>query len=781
MRHGNRALALWFFSVTGAACLTHRAEAQTGASGSDTPPVDSGTQLEEIFVTAQKRSESLEQTPISITAITGDTLQQQGVTNLTAIIQQTPGISFRSYGPGQTEIEMRGLTSSGGQSPTVGFYLDETPMTAPAGAQNGKVVVDPDLFDLARVEVLRGPQGTLYGSGSMGGTVRLITNAPDLTEFVAKAEAVGSNTEGGGWNHAENGALNFVIIPDKLAVRLVASNSYTDGWISRIVENPFPLETNPSCPGFYGCTRGNVLGGHVVADYPHSNDADRTSARAALLFKPFDELSIDLTYMNQKIATGGYSLFDSVPGTDAHYQPFDVPEPTSDTLDLFSALIKYRLGDFEITSATARWYRRESLNQDASEVVQNLFLVPAFNPPEGGGPSLIVEADRTDQTSEEFRIASVGSGPLQGVVGTFLSRFNSNTYIGWFAPGFQPLFGTGLLTYYFQPTHVDQRAAFGEGTYQLTPELKLTAGLRWFSYSNTISTTQYGLANGGPIPTVNSAGAAATGYNPKLNLAYEPNDNTLVYMTVAKGFRPGAGNFAVPLEGADSCVAALAKLGLTHAPAEFKPDILWSYEIGDKLQFFDRKLTINDAIYWESWQGVQQQVSLSCGFVFTANAGNAAVKGGEIEIAARPTPELTFTANGGYTKAALVADTPSTGGLAGAQLQNVPKATASGSAEYSTPIGRNFTFDGRISDDYVGRRVDYLGPLPSYSLAKLRLGVLKDEWSAYFFVDNLTNKMVYLSNATSLSVNLPTYNRAATELPRTFGIDLNYKFGGPRP
>jgi iron complex outermembrane recepter protein len=777
MSRASRLSAITAIGATASISFMMTAIAQVATPPNSGNASESSGQLEEIFVTAQRRSENLQTTPISITALTGDSLQQQGVTDLTEVLQQTPGVSFRSYGPGQTEIEMRGLTSSGGQSPTVGFYLDEVPLTAPAGAQNGKAVIDPNLFDLARVEILRGPQGTLYGAGSMGGTVRLITNAPDLTQFSAKAEAIGSYTEsGGGWNRGENGALNFVLIPGSLAVRLVASNSYDQGWISRIVEDPFPLETNPSCPGFYGCTRGNVLGGHVVADYPHSNDVDRTSARLALLYKPFESLSIDFTYMNQKTATGGYSLFDSDPGTDAHYQPFDVAEPTSDTLDLFTGVIKYQFDGFELTSATSRWYRRESLNEDASEVVQDVFLVPAFNPPTGGGPSLIVEADRTDQTSEELRLASTGSGPLQGLVGTFLSRYNSNTYIGWFAPGFQPLFGTGLLTYYFQPTHVDQRAAFGEGSFEFSPQWKLTAGLRWYSYSNTILTTQNGLANGGPIPTTNAAAAAASGYNPKLNLEYQPTEDAMLYATVAKGFRPGAGNFAVPVEGADSCVAALAKLGLTQAPTEFKPDTLWSYEIGSKLQFFDRKLTINDAIYWESWQGVQQQVSLSCGFVFTANAGNAAVKGGEIEIAARVTPHLTLSANGGYTKSALVADTPSTGGIGGAQLQNVPKVTASAAIEYNTPINGDYIFDGRVNDDYVGNRVDYLGPLPSYSLAKLRVGALKDQWSAYFFVDNLTDKMVYLSNATSLSINLPSYTRAATEMPRTFGIDLNYKF-----
>lgn len=749
------------------------------SADADTPPVTASSALEEIVVTAQKRTENLEQTPISITAITGDTLLQQGVTDIESVMQQTPGVSFKSFGPGQTEIEMRGLESEGGNSPTVGFYLDETSLTPPTGSSNGKVVIDPNLFDLQRVEILRGPQGTLYGAGSMGGTVRLITNPPDLTEFSAKTQESVSRTEGGGWNHAENAALNVALVPDILAIRLVVSNSYDDGWISRIVENPFPLETNPNpaCGAFYGCTRGNVLAGHVTAVYPNVNDVDRTSARVAVLYKPVDGLSIDLTWLNQKMASGGWSLFDTVPGTDAHYQPINFPERVDDDVTLFSLLLKYQLQDFEITSATARWYRTEPQIQDESEDSQDAFGIPAFYPPTGAGLATMDETEYTSQVSEELRVATTGTGPLSGLLGGYMSSFKSNTYISWLSPGFQPLFGTGLITYYFSPTHIDQHAVFSEGSYEFTPQLKLTAGLRYFSYNSTFAATQNGLANGGPILSTSRAAASDKGFNPKLNLSFEPNDDTLLYATVAKGYRPGGGNYALDTSGPTSCGPALASIGLTQAPLAFKPDILWSYELGNKLQFFDHTLTINSAIYYESWQGVQQLVALSCGQVFTTNAGNAAVYGGELEIAARPIPPLTLTLSGGYTHAALVANTPTTGGVAGVQLPNVPRATISESVEYKFPLNGNYVIDTRLNDDYVGPRSDVLGPLPSYSLAKLRAGLLGDRLSTFFYINNLGNKMVYLSNDVSLAVNLPSFNRAATEMPRTFGVDFSYKWG----
>src|SRR6202453_3050157 len=176
-----------------------KANAQPAATAENASPA-----LDEIVVTASKRISTVQDTPISITAVSGNDLLARGVSSLASLAQGTPGVSLKSEGPSQTEIEMRGMTSSGGNSATVGFYLDDVPMTAPAGAQNGKVVIDPTLYDLNRIEVLRGPQGTLYGSGSMGGTVKLVTNQPNLTKTEGSFESLLSGTDGGGFNHNDN-------------------------------------------------------------------------------------------------------------------------------------------------------------------------------------------------------------------------------------------------------------------------------------------------------------------------------------------------------------------------------------------------------------------------------------------------------------------------------------------------------------------------------------------------------------------------------------------------
>jgi iron complex outermembrane recepter protein len=218
--------------------------------------------LQEVVVTATKRSSTVQDTPISMTAVTGRELEDRGFADFTAFAQTVPGISMKSSGPGQTEFEMRGMTSSGGNSATVGFYLDDTPMSAPAAAQIGKVVVDPNLYDLNRVEVLRGPQGTLYGSGSMGGTIKVITNQPDTNNFDASGKLFVSAYDGGsgsGFNNGESGMINLPFGGGMAALRIVGTYEYDSGFIDRIVvaAPDFPLETGCDATGFCA-NRGNV-------------------------------------------------------------------------------------------------------------------------------------------------------------------------------------------------------------------------------------------------------------------------------------------------------------------------------------------------------------------------------------------------------------------------------------------------------------------------------------------------------------------------------------------
>src|ERR1700733_5686667 len=281
--NSNKAVTIAALLSSAAIIFPLKALAQSTEVAATGPPA-----LEEVVVTAEKRSSTVQKTPESIAALSGEALVDRGVASLADLAQGTPGVSLKSEGPSQTEIEMRGMTSSGGNSATVGFYLDDVPLTGPASAQNGHVVIDPDLYDLSRIEILRGPQGTLFGSGSMGGTVRMITNQPNLSQFQSTAQSVLSGTDGGGFNHKDNLMINLPLINDTLALRVVATEDYTSGWIDRIVANPSPLAGGIPV----GTVRGAVQDAPIEKQYPGSNAYQIYAARATLLWKPPENLSV---------------------------------------------------------------------------------------------------------------------------------------------------------------------------------------------------------------------------------------------------------------------------------------------------------------------------------------------------------------------------------------------------------------------------------------------------------------------------------------------------------
>jgi iron complex outermembrane receptor protein len=740
-------------------------------------------ELQEIVVTAEKRESTVQKTPISITAISGSELQAQGLSDMTSVAQQVPGISFKTSGPGQTEFEMRGLTSTGGESPTVGFYLDDAVLTPAAMAQNGKTVIDPSLFDLNRVEVLRGPQGTLYGAGSMGGTIKLVTNQPDPHAFAANAEVIGSDTTGGGgFNHTENAMLNIPLMQDVVALRLVGTDKYIDGWIDRKVLSPFPVEVNNSA------ARGDVANAPVVQDIRHSNTEQLQAGRALLLIQPTDRLSVTAGFMHQSLTQNGPNTIDSPPLNEVHYQPFDVSEPFEDKFDLYTLTGKYNFDSFQLVSATAYWDRQQNQTQDISEAMQD-YIGSFFGPPAawpfsstgtvteagntwfGLGAGTITEDDYTRQFSEELRLASTGSGPLQWLAGGYYSSFGATSHVYSFYPvtnnGFNADFGTNNLADNHRKVDIDQYAAFGEVSYMLPGHFKASAGARYYQYhSNSVTSVSGVSANGTSNPLFGLA--QNSGVTPKLDLAYIPDDNTTLYATMSKGFRPGGPNSPIPVPPCP-----------TAAPTQFGPDSVWNYELGEKLRFFDSRLSVNGAIYYEEWTGVQQQVAPKCGFKFTANAGKAAVYGAELEVAVVLVPGVVLSQNAGYTHATNSTTLPAAGVVAGQRLLDVPQVTANTSLSYKQPLDDGKNLVARLTNSYVDSIQDITftrNTLPAYDLVGLRLGIETVRWSAFLFADNLTNKMALLGDTGALSANISILNRVATNQPRTIGADLNFKF-----
>lgn len=735
-------------------------------------------QLEEIVVTAEKRESTVQTTPISLTAVSGQDIQDRGLTDLSDLVQSVPGVSMRTSGPGMTEFEMRGVASTGGNSPTVGFYYDDTSLTAPSASNEGKIVISPALYDLNRVEVLRGPQGTLYGSGSMGGTIKVVPNAPNPDAFDASAEVVFGDTDHGGFDHAENAMVNLPFGAGQAALRIVGSYSHDAGWIDRVVIAPGDF------PPAVGNTRGNVLAAPIAADYHDVNDVERSTFRVSALLKPVEGLSITPSFFYQKLASGGLPYIDSVPGTDAHYQPFDIRENYSDEFKLSTLNIKYTTPVLELDSITSYWSRNEPLIQDTSESWTTGLGLTGYTPAQGGlGASYAIEYNPTHQTTEELRISSVGDANPKWLVGYYYEDFHSAWDIVFPSQNGAALFGSNDLFSYFSPMPIYQQSAFGEVTYNITEPWAVTVGARRYRYNAPVSLDQYGALT---ATVVTETSEKDQGVTPKASMSYQFTKDLMVYATAAKGFRPGGGTGPVPTSGPLTCEAQLMEeygsTGFVPGPISFKSDSIWSYEVGEKLTLAQDRVIVNGSLYFEKWSGVQQTNSLSsCGYVYTANAGDAHVRGGELEIQAIVVPEVTVSGNVGYAHAAMVSTTLIDAGFnPGTPIQDVPQWTSSASIAYRHPLTDQLALTARADTTYVGSRTDEtysVNQLPSYDLTNVRGGLDAGRWSAVLFVNNVADKRALLNNITQDAVNLATYNRVAVSQPRTAGIDLNYRFG----
>jgi iron complex outermembrane receptor protein len=736
-------------------------------------------QLQEIVVTAQKRESTVQTTPISITALTGQDLQDRGITDITAIVQSVPSVSMRTSGPGQTELEIRGMTSSGGNSSTVGFYLDDIPMTAPASAQNGKVVIDPNLYDLNRVEVLRGPQGTLYGSGSMGGTIKLVPNAPNPNAFDASAELSLGHTDGGNTANSNESAMVNLPLSDAVAVRIVGSLEHLSGWIDRIViaQPDFPAPINAT-------TRGNVAAAPVAAEFRDVNDENLRTVRTSLLWNATDRLSIEPSFMYQEIGQGGLSLIDSQPGTLTQYQPYDLAEPFLDRIDIGSLSVKYHFDFADLSSTASVWNRDEDLRQDGTEEIATVIGVPIY-PPNGFGPTspVSLEDDRSKQTSEEVRLTSAGDTSFKWLVGWFYQDFESDWDLYVPTPDATPLTGTPDGFTQVQPTKILQNSFFGEASYTFLEQLTATAGLRRYYYHGSVNTAVSGWlsSSGTGSNDYFSTGERDSGVTPKFNLSYQLDKDLLLYGTVSQGFRPGGGNQPIPTTGAlgTECLANLEAIGLTSSPLGFKPDKVWSYEMGEKFRGDDGRVTVNAAGYFENWQHIQQNIPLACGFPFTGNAGDAHIYGTELEINAVLVPGLVASVNGSWLHGEYIANAvPAT--TIGERVQDVPEVSASASLSYKHGITDTLSLIGRVDTNYVGSRIDTTAQanyLPSYSLTNVRAGIDGGKWTAVLFADNVANRVALLTNSPAINVAVPTFNRTAMAQPLTIGIDLTYRMG----
>jgi iron complex outermembrane recepter protein len=618
-------------------------EASMAQQQTQATPAASG-ELEQIVVTAQRREERLQDVPMSIQAFTQEKLDQQGLRSIDDLSRLSPGVTFfrngmsssGNYNDEDSDISIRGIDSTGGAS-TTGIYVDDTPIQT-RHLQFGTVNPYPALFDLERVEVLKGPQGTLFGAGSEGGTLRFITPDPSLTstQFYARTEF--GQIDGGGQDYEAGFALGVPLIDNVLAFRFSASFREDGGWVDRVNYTTPPAVGAPNC--YFGGTCQVYSGPAMYAGTTGTNTNwhDTQTGRLALKWAPTDSLTVTPSMYAQTLHnndTGAYWLNLSNPSDNVYRNGNAQRDPSTDPWYISAIKVDWNAPFMHLVSNTSYFSRSQHSSSDYTQWFNTVFNGDQYDP----NQVTAYFQDRQDNFTQEIRASSVDqSNRFTWTGGLFYSHVNENTtefiYI--------PQYPTNQV--YDQPQFriIDkQTAAFGEVNFKFTDHWNLTAGMRY----SRASYTGYAQESGSLIGlVVNSTQSGSENpFTPRYVLNYKPSEDSLYYASAAKGFRIGGVNPELPT----ACTAGLP----APIPTNFSSDTLWQYELGTKQTFLDHRLQVNAAVYYLRWKNIQQFVYLACGLGFVPNLGNVTGKGGDIEVTWRATDDLTLGLNGAYTTA----------------------------------------------------------------------------------------------------------------------------------
>jgi len=780
------------------------------AFAADTTAAPAG-ELEEITVTAEKRAESQQNVPMSMTTFGTVQLQEKAIVNFFDYATKVPNLAFAPTGDGvgtARTISIRGVSGNNVTS----YYIDDTPLPDS---------IDPRILDIDHIEVLRGPQGTLYGARSMGGLVRTVTKEPDLNEFSATLHGGYSDTaRTSTGNYTGDGVFNIPLIQDKLALRLSGFGDYEAGYFKRT------YCTNPAAAMNLTCL---PLAGPGLTTVDNVGAVDTSGFAASLTYKPTDSLTITPRFMLQRTGYNGFLMTDyptvltngigyPVPATFApsptkmipndftQARWFNVPEGGWDDWGLSSLTVHWKTNLGELVSSSSYFSRKVVETEDESDFVYTAITVAPLPPgiPGQPQPSGITEEKDYQEFVQEVRFVSALQGPIQFVTGAFYSDTHGRLpFSAYYPPATSPgldLALTGAPGVVISPPYpnlvfaqdfhneIKEPAVFGELSYQPIEALKLTAGLRWYQVKETSEGYEGGVATGGgfiPNPEISST---ENGVNPKFEADYHLTPDQMVYVNVAKGYRPGGQVPIVPSgtpgTGTD-CVAALKAVDpniTIQQTRSFNSDSLWNYELGTKTAWLDHRLTIDAAGFYIDWKNIQQEILLSCGFQYTANAGAATSKGGELEMRARPTEPLEMSLGLGYQDAKITQTAPGSPQPVGSPVYQVPDWTGNGAVSYTTQLSTDWKMISGTDYSYIGRSYsgnnDPLNPRlrPSYRLINARMAFDKGAFEIAIVGKNLGNEVANLGDNRSLAAEVPGRARLFVNQPRTLGVEFRQSF-----
>ena len=771
-----------------------------------------------IVVTATRRALSLQDVPINISAIGAEELQDQRLNDIRDLGAFTPGITITDTGPrGAGTIVMRGLSADDSSTfadngnNAIGVYLGEVPL-----------YFDFKLIDMARVEVLLGPQGTLYGLGTLAGALRYIPERPDPTKVSGSAHArVFGMEESKDVGYVFDGVINLPIISDRLAFRSATGYYYDPGFI----DYPFTVQTigvSRPQPG----PASNPLGtpAQQAANLRRQRDVNfgKTFTTRNQLGLTLDTMKAYLTYAFQEVKTDGRQANGGgVLGEGRYEGPWRVLEPATRRAHLLSLEVEVELGDFaQLVSSTG--YTRTSNNSsvDVTDLLLDLDYgyegFPAFT-------GFTRSNARTRQFNQEIRLLSTHGGPFSWVLGAFYNKSKTSTSYREFIPGFAAsptgqAFGVipnadDNEYASFGRSNIKERAIFGEATYQVTPEWQITGGLRYYGYDlqriggSVLPYFDGPIASDDDIPS-SQGQASASGVVYKANTSYKFSDDALIYLTYSTGYRLGGAN-----TGAAPCVLPLNlnQQNICALPNElfYGPDETENFELGVRASGFDKKLSVNLSVFQVNWDGIQLASATEFGGIgILTNGGAARNRGFDFSFRAQITPEFSLRGNYSYLDAQLTADVPNllqirnsqvasvrpkfvrVGVFDGDRLPGSAKHSGSFAADYVVPVGDNGEVKFNWTATYTGNILSRVGnrgfgeTLPDYLTHRAAITYqVADSYEISLFANNITNEYAVTGISNDRSrfgfVNggiISRYYGRSVLTPRVIGIEARYSF-----
>lgn len=730
----------------GASALAFLGLASSAARAADAAP-GAPAQVSEIVVTAQKRAERALTVPGGVTALGDVQLERAQAVRFSDYQAMVPGLELISDREGQTQLAIRGVTTGQMQpTTTVATYVDDLPFgSSTAFALGGQLTPDFDPSDLQRVEVLRGPQGTLYGASALGGLVKYVTTPPDTARYAGRVELDGESVDHGGQGYGARAMVNLPLVRNVLALRVSAFDRRDPGYVDDA--NLGRTDLNATL----------VIGG-----------------RASLLWKPIEPLSVRLSVQLQDLKGGGTDQIDVDGATlrplyGDYQQRRYVAEPLDIRYRLYSGVVNYDLGWANLVSATSYATLKENLVSDLTDtygpVLDSLLHTSNI------GVAFAAPIDQKKVT-EEVRLTSRSDQRLEWLGGFFFTH-ESSTHVERFDPFFTTsgaalplnLLNGALISRY------TEYAGFADLTFHVTSKFDVQGGVRYGSNDQHYSQPESGALIGATTTLYARSSDDSTTF--LVTPRYRFDANNMAYARVASGYRPGGPNPLTPAQEA------------AGVPTAFKPDSLTNYEVGYKASLLDRRLTLDLAAFYIDWRHIQVQTVFS-GFDATGNAGSARSDGVEAAATFAPIRGLSFSGNLAYTDAHLTADAEGVSAKSGDPLPNVPKWAAHLSGDYSFAIAPGW-------DGFVGAGVRYMGErisgfvsnapagfvrpkIPAYTTVDLRAGVSHGGWTLELFAKNLGDERGF-NNLSSLAYNGRSNPYEASLIqPRTVGLSLSASY-----